>query len=198
MPPVTPELTAPAPPPRRPAPATLAILAVVVAGGLWLGGRLDGEDPADAARAATLDAGAGAGIAALDVRTVSGAIRPVAGTGEPTVVMVISETCAVCKEALRDFGRAAAGRPLRRLHVVTLEGAAAGVPIVNAADVRGATLSGPVSPAAEALFTFQLRGTPTFLALDERGRVLRVVPGYPGRDAFRPWVATMLAERASP
>ena len=184
--------------PRRPTPATVALLAVVLAGGLWLGGRLDGDDATDAARAATLDAGAGAGIAALDVRTVDGAIRPIADAGEPTVVMVISETCAVCKEALRDFGQAAAGRPLRRLHVVTLEGAAAGVPLVNAAGVRGATLSGPVSAAAEALFTFQIRGTPTFLALDDGGRVRRVIPGYPGREAFRPWVETMLAERAAP
>jgi hypothetical protein len=175
-----------------------------VAGGLWLGGHLDaddaGTDAAEAARAATLDGGAGAGIAALDVRTVEGAIRPVADPrgSEPSVVMVISQTCAVCKEALRDFGRAAAGRPLRRLHVVTLEGATAGVPLVDAAGVRGATLSGPVSPAAEALFTFQIRGTPTFLALDARGRVRRVIPGYPGRDAFRSWVATMLAERDAP
>ena len=112
--------------------------------------------------------------------------------------MVISQTCGVCKEALRDFGQAAAGRPLRRLHVVTLEGAAAGLPMVDAAAVRGATLSGPVSPAAEALFTFQIRGTPTFLALDERGRVGRVIPGYPGREAFRPWVETMLGERDAP
>jgi hypothetical protein len=190
----------PSPDPRRPAPASLALAAVALAGGLWLGGRLDGDDAAavDAARAATLDAGAGAGIAALDVRTVEGAVRPIARGGEPSVVMVISQTCGVCKEALRDFGQVAAGRPLPRLHVVTLEGAAAGLPLVEAAAVRGATLSGPVSPAAEALFTFQIRGTPTFLALDERGRVARVIPGYPGRGAFRPWVETMLGERDAP
>ena len=35
-------------------------------------------------------------------------------------------------------------------------------------------------------------------ALDERGRVGRVIPGYPGREAFRPWVETMLGERDAP
>ena len=186
------------PGPARPAPATLALLAAVLAAGFWLGSRMGAGADAEAARAATLDAGAGAGIAALDVRTVAGAVRPIASAGEPAVVMVISETCGVCKDALRDFAKAAAGRPLGRLHVVTLEGATAGIPIVDAAGVQGATLSGPVSAAAEALFTFQIRGTPTFLALDDAGRVLRVVPGYPGREAFRPWVATMLGERDAP
>jgi hypothetical protein len=191
----------PSPSPRRLSAAALAAVAAVVAGGLLLGSRLGGPaggGTAAAARDATLDAGAGAGIAALTVRTVGGEVLPLAGAGEPTVVMVISETCGVCKEALRDFGVMAAGRPLPRLRVVTLEGAAAGVPMVTAAGVRGATLAGPVSPAAEALFAFQIRGTPTFLALDDGGRVRRVVPGYPGREAFAPWVGVMLGDRTAP
>jgi hypothetical protein len=168
----------------------------VLAGGLWLGTRLSGDDGAGgAARAAALDGGAGAGVVIFPVRTVGGEILDLDAGGEPTVVMVISKTCGVCKEALRDFGQIAAGRPLGRLRVVTLEGAAEGVPMVTAAGVRGAVLAGPVTPAAEAHFTFQIRGTPTFLALDERGRVRRVIPGYPGREAFRPWVGIMLGER---
>lgn len=189
----------PPPPPHRPPAAAIAVLALVVAGGVWLGGRLGGagNDDASAARDATLDAGAGAGIAALDVRTAGGEVMRLTDAGHPTVVMVVSKTCGVCKEALRDFGQIAAGRPLDRLRVVTLEGAAEGAPMVQTAGVRGALLTGPVSRSAEAFFTFQIRGTPTFLGLDADGRVLRVVPGYPGREAFASWVGVMLGERGT-
>lgn len=188
------------PPPRRVPIGTAAAYALLLGAALWLGLRLgeDRRDDASAARAATLDAGAGAGIATLSVRATDGRVLRLAAAGEPTVVMVISETCGVCKEALGDFGETAAGRPLPRLRVVTLEGADRGAPMVRAAGVRGALVAGPVSPAAEALFTFQIRGTPTFLALDAGGRVRRVVPGYPGRDAFAPWIDVMLGERDAP
>jgi len=174
------------------------VLALAVGGGLWLGLRQGGgadDAPAGDARAATRAFGPGAGVAALSVRTANGRITPLARLGEPAVVMVVSRTCGVCKEALRDFGRMAAGRPLPRLWVVTLEGAAHGAAMVEAAGVRGAVLAGPVSPAAEALFTFQVQGTPTFLALDAGGRVRRVYPGYPGREVMAPWVAIMAGER---
>lgn len=174
------------------------VLALAVGGGLWLGLRQQGgvdDAPAGDARAATMAFGPGAGVAALSVRTSEGRITPLARLGEPAVVMVVSRTCSVCKEALRDFGRQAAGRALPRLWVVTLEGAAHGAEMVDAAGVRGAVLAGPVTPAAEALFTFQVQGTPTFLALDAGGRVRRVYPGYPGREVMAPWVALMAGER---
>lgn len=178
--------------------AAPAAAVAVVAGALWLGARQDraAGDDADAARAATAAFGPGAGVAALTVRTAEGRVTPLAALGEPVVVMVVSTTCPVCEEALADFGRQRAGRPLPRLWVVTLEGASLGPAMTRAAGVTGAVHAGPVSPAAEALFTFQIAGTPTFLALDARGRVTRVLPGYPGREAMAPWLRVMAGEAA--
>jgi hypothetical protein len=174
------------------------LLVLAVGGGLWLGLRqaraVDGV-PAGDARAATMAFGPGAGVAALTVRTVDGRVTPLASLGEPAVVMVVSQSCGVCKEALRDFGRMASGRPLPRLWLVTLEGAALGAAMADSAGVRGAVLAGPAVPAAEALFTFQIQGTPTFLALDAGGRVRRVFPGYPGREVMAPWVELMAGTR---
>jgi hypothetical protein len=185
--------------PRSISPAGVAALAAVVVLGLWIGGRAPGaQADAAAARAATLAEGADAGIVALRVRTLDGQVMPLNAGGEPTVVMVSSETCTYCKAALREMGRVSAGRPLARLRLVTLEGAAAGEPMVRAAAVAGATLAGPVTPSQEALFTFQIRGTPTFVALDERGRVTRSMVGYPGAEQLRGWIGVMLGERDTP
>jgi hypothetical protein len=175
-----------------------AVLLAAVAGGLWLGLRQSrGADsaPAADARAATMAFGPGAGIAALTVRTTEGRVTPLGRLGEPAVVMVVSRTCGVCKEALADFGRASAGRALPRLWLVTLEGAEHGAPMLAQAGVRGAVLAGPVAPSAEALFTLQIQGTPTFLALDAEGRVRRVLPGYPGEATMAPWLGVMRGER---
>jgi hypothetical protein len=172
---------------------------VLVAGMLWLGDRQDrarggGDDGAAAARAATAQLGPGAGVAALAVRTADGRVAQLGALGAPAVVMVVSRTCGVCKEALADFGRARAGRPLPRLWVVALEGDSAAAPMTRAAGVAGAVHAGPVTPAAAALFTFQIAGTPTFLALDAQGRVARVLPGYPGREAMASWLRVMAGE----
>jgi protein-disulfide isomerase len=185
----------------RLSPAGAALLAAVVAAGLWLGTRLPGgveREDAATARAATLAGGSAAGIVALPVRTIDGAELPLGRTSAPTVVMVSSETCQYCKAALREMGRVAAGRPLAGLRVVTLEGAAAGLPMIRAANVTGALLAGPVTPAAEALFTFQISGTPTFVALDASGAVVRTQVGYPGAEGLRSWIAVMLGERERP
>jgi thioredoxin-related protein len=66
--------------------------------------------------------------------------------------------------------------------------------MTRAAGVAGAVHAGPVTPAAAALFNFQIAGTPTFLALDAAGRVTRVLPGYPGREAMAPWLRVMAGE----
>ncbi|HEY0778515.1 MAG TPA: hypothetical protein VGD56_11175, partial [Gemmatirosa sp.] len=101
----------------------LGTVVVTVAFGAWQEGRRDRGAEADRsaadARALTLESGPGAGIVALAVRGVDG--RPVALTrlGTPAVVMVVSTTCGVCKAALADFGRSAAGRALPRLYVLT-------------------------------------------------------------------------------
>jgi hypothetical protein len=96
------------------------------------------------------------------------------------------------------MARVAAGRPLRHLRVVTLEGAAAGVPMVRAARVDGATLAGPDSPSSAALLTFQIRGTPTFVAVDGRGHPTATLVGYPGPSGLRGWIAVALGDRPRP
>lgn len=188
----------PAPPPRRLALREGLVLAGALAVGLWLGGRNLGDQEDAAARAATLDAGAGAGIAALTVRTTDGRQVVPSRLGHPAVVMVVSTTCDVCKSALRDFGRLADGRPLANLWLLTLEGAPLGLAMTDSARIVGAVHAGPPSPAQEAMFTFQIRGTPTFLALDARGRVRAVLPGYPGPERMTGWLAMMRGERETP
>ena len=149
---------------RRLSPLGAALLAAVLGVGLWLGTRAsssaaDDQSGATVARGATLAEGADAGVVALRARTLDGKVLPLDSVREPTVVMISSETCQYCKASLREMARVAAGRPLGRLRLLTLEGAAAGVPMVRAAGVTGATLAGPVTPAAEAPFTFRTRGT---------------------------------------
>ena len=174
----------------------LAAGLALVAGMLWVGARQERarQGSAGDARAATVRHGPGAGVATLTVRTTDGRVTRLTALGAPAVVMVVSETCGVCKEALADFGRARAGRPLPRLWLVTVEGAEAGLPMTQAAGVAGAVHAGPVAPAAAALFNFQIAGTPTFLALDAGGRVTRVLPGYPGSEAMAPWLRVMAGD----
>jgi hypothetical protein len=177
-------------------PAGAALVAVVAVAGLWLGGGARVAD--DAVRTATLADGADAGVVAFSVRTLDGAVVPLRRVGEPSVVMVSSETCQYCKAALREMGRVAAGRSLRRLRLVTLEGATGGVAMVRTANITGATLAGPISSADQAVLTFQIRGTPTFVALDDRGRVTQSMVGYPGAEVMRSWIDVMLGERERP
>jgi len=180
----------------------LALLAAIAAGAVWLALRTAGggafADDAAEARDATMIGGAPAGIVALHARTLDGVEFPLGRTTVPVVVMVSSETCQYCQAAMHEMGRVAAGRPLGALRLVTLEGAAAGEPMVRAAGIGGATLAGPPTPAEEALFTFQIPGTPTFVALDARGHVTRTLVGYPGDAKFRPWIDVMLGDRAAP
>ena len=179
----------------------IALVALVMGAATWAGLRLGGTvaardaagDPRDPTSAV-----ASAGIAALAVRTADGAVLPLSGAGHPTVVMVSSETCGFCQEALRDLGRLAGGRPLSRLRIVTLEGAEHGAAMVRQAGIRGAVLAGPVTPAAEAQFVFAIRGTPTWLALDARGRVTRTMLGYGGADVLPGWMGVMLGDRERP
>jgi hypothetical protein len=184
--------------PRPISPAGAALLVAVIAAGLWLGMRGPQPDGVDDARAATLAGGTGAGVVALPVRTIDGATASLTAGGRPTVVMVSSETCTFCKAALNEMGRVAAGRPLDGLRVVTLEGAAAGLPMLQAANVAGATLAGPASAAAAAHWTFQIQGTPMFVALDEQGRVTKTMVGYLGAGELKTWIEVALGERGRP
>lgn len=193
---------APRRPPTRFALPQLALVGGTVALALGFGawqehrrGGMDGGAAADA-RALTLTAGPGAGVVALPTRAADG--RPVTLTqlGAPAVVMVVSTTCGVCKEALADFGRTAAGHALPRLYLLTLEGAGEGPAIAARAGVRGAEYVGPATAATAVYFTTAIAGTPTFVALDAAGHATRVLPGYPGLEAMRGWLAVMEGTRA--
>src|SRR5688500_11765182 len=84
----------------------------------------DGAGATTADGAAATAADARGTLRGYRVRLADGRLVQLAPEGEPAVVMVSSVSCAVCAEAMRDFGRQAAGRPLPRLRVVTLEGTA--------------------------------------------------------------------------
>lgn len=151
-----------------------------------------GLGPADDAAGGRLAVSTQRGsVAALRVRLADGRDVPITPTAGSAVVMVSSVTCTFCDEALRDFARMAAGRPLPGLRIVTLEGAAAGAPMLARHGLHDVWQAGPASDGAGALLTFQFPGTPTFLLVDTTGTVRAALPGYPGREAIRPWFRVM-------
>ena len=176
--------------------ALLALVATAASFRLGLG--LEGGDGAAARDGAAATAGAEArgSLRGYRVRLEDGRLVSLAPEGEPAVVMVSSVSCAVCAEAMRDFGRQAGDRPLPRLRVVTLEGAALGAPML-ARHGLAAWHAGPADGSGQTLLTFQFPGTPTFLLLDEAGAVRAALPGYPGRERFAPWFRVITGERSS-
>jgi thioredoxin-related protein len=175
----------------------VALATVVLAAAFWLGLRLSGSDRDQTAAAPAAVPGL-ANITGVELRALDGEVARAAQDGTPTIVMVSSETCGYCKRALRDMGEMSGGRPLSRLRVVTLEGAAGGVPMLRAAGVQGATSLGPASQSARTMLTFQLPGTPTFVALDARGRVTHAMVGYPGREGMASWYRAAAGEQDRP
>ncbi len=137
-------------------------------------------------------------LGTLAVRGLDGERIPLVTPGEPMVVMVSSETCGWCKRALKDLGELSAGRPLPRLTVITLEGAAEGAPMLAREGITGARLVGPAGGSDQVLFTFRFPGTPTFMAIDRNGRVVKTMPGYPIREEMRRWYAVMVGDQETP
>ncbi|MBL0938013.1 MAG: hypothetical protein IBJ03_03905 [Gemmatimonadaceae bacterium] len=133
-----------------------------------------------------------------EARDLKGRVVPLLGRKEPTIVMINSRTCPWCKKSLTDIGRIAAGRPLPRLTVVTLEGAAAATPMLALEKITGATLLGPARTAAELQRALGHTGTPIFVAVDANGRVIRAMPGYPIYEEMKRWVAVMAGDENSP
>jgi hypothetical protein len=172
----------------------LVAACAVMAAAVWLGLRMTAGDEA----AVPQPVPGLASVVGFDMRSLDGTVVPVATPGTPSVVMVSSETCGYCKRALGDLGAMSGGRPLPRLRLVTLEGAAGGVSMLRDAGVTGATLLGPTSSRDRTLLTFQLPGTPTFVALDARGRVTHAMVGYPGREALASWYRVMAGEQQTP
>ena len=132
------------------------------------------------------------------VHDASGRTVPVVPAGEPAIVMISSRTCVWCKRVLKDLGEMAAGRPLPRLRLLTLEGAGEGAPMVAKERITGAVLLGHAAGADQVQLTFRYPGTPTFLAIDRRGRVVRTLPGYPIREELRHWFAVMAGDQDTP
>lgn len=133
----------------------------------------------------------GALFPSANVRDSTGAPVPLVEPDVVGVLMINSTSCGFCRQSLQTLGELTQGTPLPGLRVLTLEGAADGRPMLEEARVRGATLVGPGSDAAKVLFTFRIQGTPTFVAVDRRGLVRRIMPGYPGPDELRRWLPLM-------
>jgi hypothetical protein len=137
-------------------------------------------------------------IGGARVTAPDGRVMPLHTKGEPTILMISSRTCSWCKRALKDLGEMAGGRPLPRLTLLTLEGAAAGLPMLAQEQLTGARLRGPATDTDRQRITARFGGTPTFVAIDRRGRVVRTLPGYPIPDELRHWYAVMVGEQDIP
>ena len=137
-------------------------------------------------------------VGAFRVRNLAGKVVPLITKGEPVILMISSRTCSWCKRALKDLGELSAGRPLPRLKMLTLEGAADGIPMLAKENIVGAQLVGPFGSSDQVLLTFRYRGTPTFIAIDRNGRVVQTMPGYPMREVMKQWYAVMVGDAEVP
>lgn len=139
-----------------------------------------------------------AAVGAFRVRDTSGAVIPLVTKGEPTILMISSVTCGWCKQSLKDLGEIAAGRPLPRLKLLTLEGAAGGAEMLARENITGAHLIGPSGSRDQVMLTFRYPGTPTFVAIDSSGRVVATRPGYPPPSVMKRLYAVMAGDAAVP
>lgn len=137
-------------------------------------------------------------LGAFSVTDLEGQKVPLVTAGVPTILMVSSETCGWCKRALKDLGEMSQGRPLPRLTLLTLEGAANGAPMLEREHIAGARLVGPAGSSDQVLLTFRYPGTPTFVAIDRNGRVVKTMPGYPIREEMQHWFAVMVGDQETP
>ena len=137
-------------------------------------------------------------LGAFFVTDLAGSKVPLVTPGTPTILMVSSETCGWCKRALKDLGEMSGGRPLSRLTLLTLEGAASGAPMLAKERIAGARLVGPSGSTDQVLLTFRYPGTPTFVAIDRNGRVVKTMPGYPIREEMQHWFAVMVGDQDTP
>lgn len=137
-------------------------------------------------------------IGTFKVTALNGKVIPLHVKGEPAILMISSRTCSWCKRALKDLGVMSAGRPLPRLKLLTLEGAGEGVAMLAKEKLTGAQLIGPAGSSDQVLLTFRYPGTPTFVAIDRNGRVVRTLPGYPIPEEMKHWYAVMVGDQDVP
>ena len=69
---------------------------------------------------------------------------------------------------------------------------------VKAGHLTGAQLIGPAGSSEQVSITFRYPGTPTFVAIDRNGRVVRTLPGYPIPDEMKHWYAVMVGDQDVP
>lgn len=139
-----------------------------------------------------------AAIGTTEVKQIDGKVVPLVPRGEPTIVMLSSRTCSWCKKALKDLGEMANGRPVPRLTLLTLEGAAEGVPMAEREGLTGVRYVGPAGDKDKVLLTFRYPGTPTFVAVDRNGRVVHTIPGYPIRPELLRLYSVMAGDADAP
>ncbi len=163
---------------------------VALALAFWMGLRIE---PPSGTRSGVV-MGDGPDVSAFAVRNSSGQTVALVERGTPAVVMISSESCTFCRRALQDVAALAEGRAVPRLFMLTLDGADASAAMAREAGVQGAQHTGPVGPRERALLELQTPGTPTFLYVDVNGRATIFLPGYPGREGLRVWVAVMTGE----
>lgn len=132
------------------------------------------------------------------VKTINDSVVPLLTKGEPAIIMISSEVCEWCKKTLLDLRELSAGRPLPRLKLLTLEGAALGTDMVTKAGLKGLQLIGPVDGRTRVSLTFRFQGTPTFFAVDRNGNVAAMLPGYPARDVLTRWYNVMVGDADVP
>ena len=137
-------------------------------------------------------------LGSIKVMALNGKVVPLHIKGEPAILMISSRTCPWCKRALKDLGVMAAGRPLPRLKLLTLEGAGEGVPMLAQEQLTGAQLIGPAGGADQQRLAARYPGTPTFVAIDRNGRVVRTLPGYPIAEELKHWFAVMVGDQDVP
>ncbi len=137
-------------------------------------------------------------LGTFKVRDLHDKVIPLVTKGQPAIIMVSSVTCSWCKRTLKDLGEMSGGRELTRLKFLTLEGAAEGIPMLAKEKLTGAELIGPAGSADQVLLTFRYPGTPTFVAIDRNGRVVKTMPGYPIRQELAYWLAVMVGDAETP
>jgi hypothetical protein len=190
---------------------TLALLAVAMGCATVVAGHRANIRRADAMNLA-IDAGTVSGtdtapdyapmveqaLGGLKVSNAEGKTVALVTKGEPSILMISSVSCSWCKRALKDLGELSEGRPLPRLKLLTLEGAAGGGPMLEKERLTGVQLIGPLTRGDRVLSTLQFRGTPTFVAIDRNGRVVATMPGYPMREVMKTWYAVMAGDADVP
>jgi len=186
---------------RRGSATTAALIALLFLGGVALALTLERKptvSSVDTVRANADGPDAETALGVSTVKTVDGHVVPLLTKGEPAIIMISSEICEWCKQTFADLQTMSAGRPLPRLKVLTLEGAAEGAPMVKRARLTGLQLIGPVDGPAMVSLTFRFQGTPTFFAIDQHGRVARALPGYQTREVLAQLYKVMVGDADVP